>query len=357
MMKACHALAQLDQSVAVWVPGSPGDNLTWEELASLYELNRSFEVHWLITKPALKRYDFTWKSLRAARHWKADLIYTWMSQVALLALWQGLPVIYEMHDRPTGNIGPWLFRQFARSSGKRRLMLITDALRHVLEREQRVKLTPDWVQVAPNGVDLNAYLALPDPEGARRQLGLKEAFTVGYTGHFYAGRGLDLLLGLAQALPDIQFLWVGGTPEDVHRWQARLQMMDIHNVTLTGFIKKTQLPLYQAAAEVLLMPYETAIAGSSGGNSVEICSPMKMFDYLATGRVIITSDLPVLHEVLDETKAVFCPPQDVPAWTAALLALAQNPQRCQQLSQAARQAASRYTWTNRAERALQGFLD
>ena len=48
---------------------------------------------------------------------------------------------------------------------------------------------------------------------------------------------------------------------------------------------------------------------------------MKMFEYLATGRAIIASDLPVFHEVLNENNAVFCPPDKVTAWVGALQAL------------------------------------
>ena len=66
-----------------------------------------------------------------------------------------------------------------------------------------------------------------------------------------------------------------------------------------------KLRLYQAACDILLMPYEKAIAGSSGGNSVDICSPMKMFEYMAAGRAIISSDLPVIHEMLDEGRLCF----------------------------------------------------
>ena len=116
-----------------------------------------------------------------------------------------------------------------------------------------------------------------------------------------------------------------------------------------------QLPLYQAAGDVLLMPYETSIAGSSGGNSAEICSPMKMFDYLATGRVIISSDLPVLHEVLNTNNAIFCPPADVAAWANTLQSIQQDPARATSLGAQARLDASHYTWQNRAKQALKGM--
>jgi glycosyltransferase involved in cell wall biosynthesis len=211
------------------------------------------------------------------------------------------------------------------------------------------------VQIAPNGADPDRYQALPDSAALRQELGLPPGLLVAYTGHFYAGRGAELLFQLAQRFPQVHFLWVGGRPEELHIWQARLETAGVRNVLLTGFIENRRLPRYQAAADILLMPYERAIAGSSGGDSAEICSPMKMFDYLAAGRAILSSDLPVLHEVLNERNAVFCPPEDVDAWQQALAALLADAGRRQQLGQQARRDAQRYTWRGRAERALQGM--
>ena len=60
-----------------------------------------------------------------------------------------------------------------------------------------------------------------------------------------------------------------------------------------------------------MMPYGKMVAGSSGGNIAEVSSPMKMFEYMASGRVILTSDIPVLREVLNENNAVFYIPEDI----------------------------------------------
>ncbi len=160
---------------------------------------------------------------------------------------------------------------------------------------------------------------------------------------------------LADQLPEVSFLWVGGKPEDVTEWQARVDAAGLKNVTLTGFVPKMQLPLYQAAGDVLLMPYESAIAGSSGGNSAEICSPMKMFDYLATGRVIITSELPVLHEVLNIGNAVFCPPVNVDSWARHHSRTSGLTLSRRHTLPAGQQDAEQYSWQNRANQALEGM--
>lgn len=354
VVKTAHALAELGHDVRLLVPGT--GRAEWDELKRHYGLRASFEIDWIPENLAFRRYDYTLKAVQAA-HWMApDLVYTWMLQAAVYSLWRGIPTILELHDRVVGAVGPWLFRRFYASGNPRRLLTNTEALRRVLTEEFDLDSAKLEIQVAPNGVELERYQNLPSPDEARRQLGLPEGFTAGYTGHFYAGRGMDLMLGLARALPEMQFLWVGGELADVAYWKEHLQQEKIHNITLTGFVDNAILPLYQAAAEVLLMPYGRSIAGSGGGNSAEIASPMKMFEYMAAGRAILTSDLPVIHEVLNEENAVFCPPEDLDAWTAALAALRDSPEHQAALSSAARQTAESYTWTARAARALADFV-
>jgi glycosyltransferase involved in cell wall biosynthesis len=360
-MKACQALAQLGHSVTLLLPDLPETRPTdpaernWDCLSARYGLEQRFTLEWLPTKMRWKRYDLAWKSLDRVRALRADLVYTWAPQAGLLALMQGFPTILEVHDRPTGKAGPLVFQFFLRLPGKKRILPITHALQRYLERDYHFVFPRGQAVVSPNGADLERYTGLPDPSEARRRLKLPEGPTAVYTGHFYSGRGMDLLLGLALHFPQVSFLWVGGTAVDVERWQQKLAQAGAQNVTLTGFVENRRLPLYQAAGEVLLMPYEQAIAGSSGGNSAEICSPMKMFEYMAAGRAIISSDLPVIREVLGEHNAIFCPPEDANAWQAALAGLLADPARGQMLGAQAQLDAARYTWRARAEKALKGF--
>lgn len=121
---------------------------------------------------------------------------------------------------------------------------------------------------------------------------------------------------------------------------------------ITGFINNAVLPLYQAAGDILLMPYQREIAGSSGGNIVKVINPMKMFDYLATCRAILASDIPIFHEVLNERNAIFCPPEDLNAWINTILLLEKNKSQRDKLANQAGIDAQQYTWNNRARQTL-----
>jgi glycosyltransferase involved in cell wall biosynthesis len=210
--------------------------------------------------------------------------------------------------------------------------------------------------IAPDGVDLARYENLPTPIEARRILNLfrdETTFTAGYTGHLYPGRGIDLLLNLAENLPQVHFLIVGGEPTDVERLKKEVLEKDLENTRLTGFVPNSRLPLYQAACDVLLMPYQHKVAASSGGDISHYLSPMKLFEYLACERPILCSDLPVLREVLiQETNAILLPPEKPNAWISALDRLCKSPELRLQLAKQARLTANNYTWDARARMIL-----
>ena len=350
VMKVCQALKQLDNEVKLWMPKFTTS--TWPELADKYGISTPYEMEWLDFQKNLKQYDFCWKSVQSSIQWGVDVVYTWALQAATISAIRKKTTVMEFHDYPMGVLGPFWFRIFIRAPGKKILLTTTRALANGLQERFQLKIPEEILQIAPNGTDLERYKALPSSSKARRQLGITDRFTIMYTGHFYPGRGMDLMLGMAHALPQFQFLWVGGQDKDIDPWKKRLQEQAIQNVIITGFINNARLPLYQAAGDILLMPYQREIAGSSGGNIVNVINPMKMFDYLATRRTILASDIQIFHEVLNERNSVFCPPDDLNAWIKTVLDLANNKSKRDQLAKQAGKDAEFFTWKNRASQTL-----
>jgi glycosyltransferase involved in cell wall biosynthesis len=348
VMKVCQAFAQLGHEVILLVPGPKP---ACSDLKQHYGLTTLFQVEWL---PTRDRRMFPWRAVWRARALGADLLYAWPVQSAWFSPLLGIPSMLEMHDYPAGSFGPLWYRLFLHLPGKKRLLPITEALYRAL-KEKYGPMPGGRLVISPDGVDLERYTALPGPAEARRACHLPELPTILCTGHLYEGRGADMFLALAEKFPQAGFVWVGGRAEDVKYWQTQATGKKLTNVTFTGFITNDRIPLYQAAADILLMPYGRTISGSSGGDISSVYSPMKMFEYMAAGRAILSSDLPVLREVIDESMAVFCPVEEVGAWTAALGSLLSDPPRRLALGERARAAVSKFAWIERARRALQGF--
>lgn len=359
-MKVAQALMQLGHDLRMFAPAEV-ESATRESLLTHYGLRLAPRLDLLPSIKQLKRLDFIVHAQRAAKNFGAELIYTWLPQSAVLGLWSGYPVVLEMHADNSGVLGAWWMRQFWKSNGRKLMTVTTSALRNALERSTNLQFKDEAVLLAPNGVELEKYDGLPNPVEARRQLNLPEGLTVGFTGHIYPGRGADLLFELAKQMPQVNFLWVGGTPELVAHWRGELGHAQMTNVTMTGFVKHESIPLYQAAADILLMPYSRSIEASSGQDIAEVINPMKMFEYMAASRAIVCADLPSIREVLNEGNAVFCEAGNwdlvIRDWKLEIENLLADEPRRLLLGAQARKDVSRFTWINREERVMKGVAN
>jgi len=353
-MKVAQALMQLGHDLRMFAPAEV-EPATHESLLTHYGLRLSPRLELLPSIKRIKRFDFIFHAQRAAQNFGAELIYTWLPQSAVLGLWSGYPVVLEMHADNSGKLGAWWMRQFWKSNGRKVMTVTTSALRNALERSTKLQFKKEAVLLAPNGVELEKYDGLPNPVEARHQLNLPDGLTVGFTGHIYPGRGADLLFALAKEMPRVNFLWVGGTPELVAHWRGELQRAQMTNVTMTGFVKHESIPLYQAAADILLMPYSRSIEASSGQDIAEVINPMKMFEYMAAGRAIVSADLASIREVLNEGSAVLVEAGNFEKWKVEIESLLSDEPRRLALGIQARNAlrVSKLAWVKREEMVME----
>jgi glycosyltransferase involved in cell wall biosynthesis len=358
-MKVAQALMQLNHDVKMFAPRE-AEIPNHELLTTHYGLKLVPEINFLPSIKGFKRLDFIFHAQNAAKKFGADLIYTWLPQSAVLGLWSGYPVVLEMHADNSGLLGVWWMRQFWKANGKKLMTVTTSALKNALETSTKLKLSNEAVVIAPNGVELERYVNLLSPSEARNQLNLKQGLTVGFTGHIYAGRGADLLFELAKQMPQVNFLWVGGTPELVESWRNKLHEANSKNVMMTGFVKHDVIHLYQAASDILLMPYSSSISASSGQDIAEVINPMKMFEYMASGRAIISANLPSIREVLNEGNAVFVEvgsaesreQRTVESWKVEIEKLLADESLRVKLGSSARKDVENFSWVKRESRIL-----
>jgi len=352
-MKVAQALIQLGHEVRMFAP-KEAEPVNYQSLITHYGLQTAPPLDLIPSIRLFRRLDFVIRAQHAAEKFGADLIYTWLPQSAVFALRRRDPVVLEMHADVAGN-GAWWLEKFWQRPGRKLMTVTVSALRKALERSTSLQFEDQSLLVAPNGVELEKYAGLPSPVEARQRLNLKEGLTVGFTGHIYPGRGADLLFELAKQMPLVNFLWVGGTPDLVDFWRGKLTDAKMSNVTMTGFVKHEVIPLYQAAADVLLMPYSRSISASSGQDIAEVINPMKMFEYMASGRAIVSADLPSIREVLNEGNAVLCEPGEIGKWRLEIESLLAEEPRRAALGAQARRDVKEMSWVKREERIIKNF--
>lgn len=280
---------------------------------------------------------------------RPDIVYgrcLWGIWVAAI---MGFDVIYEMHF-PVGQMSR-VEKLFFTSLIKRRKLKHLVVISHALKEMIKNDILGKKIIVAHDGADLignnskKKQTAVSDKYGNRTK--------VGYVGHLYPGRGIELIFKMATELPHIDFHIVGGTEEDI---KARKRRIEGNNIFLHGFISPSLINSYICNCDILIMPYQrkVTISGDKNSDTSQWMSPLKMFEYMASRKPIIASDLPVLREVLKQGKnAILVDPADIDGWVSAIQYLADDEKARERIAQQALiDLKQSYTWEKRAQRVL-----
>lgn len=179
------------------------------------------------------------------------------------------------------------------------------------------------------------------------------SYFVGYFGHLYPGRGIEIIQKLAAKKSDILFLVFGGQEEDINKYKKNNKLS---NLIFMGHLPPKNVKFAMSIMDVLLMPYQQKVSVSlKSVNTASWMSPIKMFEYMSVGTPIISSDLQVLKEVLiDRHNSLLVKPDDIIEWLTALNLLIKDKNLAVRLgSNAYREFIEKYTWEIRAKRMLE----
>lgn len=180
------------------------------------------------------------------------------------------------------------------------------------------------IPVEPNGVD-ESFFDLPETSGRSAM----------YLGRFYKWKGLEVLPKAAKLIPDVEMRVVGGSKEEFEKVFGDASGLHFSEVPYARV--KDEL----AHADVLLL---TGTALNEDSN--RYTAPMKVFEYLATGKPMVVSRTEALKSLIPENLAHYCEPDNPKALAKAIgEALSDTGGR------EARIAYARgHTWRARAER-------
>jgi glycosyltransferase involved in cell wall biosynthesis len=315
-----------------------------------------------VTGPAtLRRITFLAGALARTRRTKPDDV--------VLTRDLGFASLYLRTRRPGSALLVYESHGFAPAVSQARPFMLTGAapaspakLARLRRREVRVWRQADGYATITKGLadelvarfgPRGALAVIPD--GARVDSArawaprvIRSPAVVGYSGHLYPWKGVDLLLDALTELPGAGAIIVGGHPEesDLPRLRERADRLGLAGrVTFTGMVRPHEVAARLDAADVLILPNPATAV------SERYTSPLKLFEYLAAGRPIVASNLPAFCEVLqDGENALLFEAGSAAALAAAIRNVVEDGRLAESIARGAFETARAYSWDARAER-------
>jgi glycosyltransferase involved in cell wall biosynthesis len=285
---------------------------------------------------------------------RADVFYS-RDPLVLLLLSMVKPkrqLAYEAHRLNRKGAGSWLQTQILKRVGL--TVAITPPLRDDLHNLH----AGAKIIVAHDGVRRARFEYIPSQADSRQKVGWpQETFIIGYVGRLQTlgmAKGIDTLIQAIAQMPEREscaVALVGGPDEYAEEYRAlwvKLGLSPAHFL-YAGQVTPDVVPMWMGAFDVCAMPHPRT------EHFALHTSPLKLFEYMASGRAVVASDLPSWADVItDEIDALLVPPSDVAALSSALSRLYRDSALLERLAAAARQRVMTvYTWDARARHILE----
>lgn len=278
---------------------------------------------------------------------KDDAVITRDIVIASLVVACGGCAIYEAHKDPRSSLAHYLFKLLAKIK-RFRMVLISEALNQYYQN--KYSISDKRCLTAHDGVFTEEYSKLlreKSKQDLRSELGLTSGkYIIVHTGSLYKG-GVELFSPIINSKYDIFFVHVGGAEWECNKWRSYFSSSGRDNFMFLPYLERGSVIKYQLAADALL--YMT-----TKENSMYWCtSPLKVFEYMATGNPIIASRLGSVNEVLNDSNSYGFDPSHEETLTKLLELVISDVDKGKELATSAHDLVQdKYSWGIRVKNIL-----
>jgi glycosyltransferase involved in cell wall biosynthesis len=349
--KMCLEFSRLGVEVLLYFPTRKND--IEDNIFNYYKINNNFKTkkiksfdfisleRWLFFRGYWLQNIYFLIKLFLNRPARNSLIYTRDVEIAFLFKLLKYKVAYENHRVPKKKR---LFKFLARNCDK--IIVLTFEIKQLFIK---MGVEENKIIISPDGVDLNIFDINANKEQARDILKLpKDKIILGYTGSFTTmgeDKGIaDIIKSLRRLDDNIIFMGVGGSSSDQNYYKKIAKERGLQDrVLFFNKVDLKKLAIYQKACDILLMPFPWT------EHYAYFMSPLKMFEYMASLRPIIASDLPSVRDVLNDRNCFLCKPGDYHNLALTIQKVINNSAQAKNIAKQAFEDVKKYTWSKRAK--------
>ena len=345
VIKTCEGLTALKNKVFLITPNT-GSN---ESLKNFYDLEyypKRIKINFFTTFPqGLNYYLFSFFSVLKSLSLKPDIYITRNPFTLLILNILKKRVIVEFHHDLSneGRIVNLIYKFFKILDSKYiiKVVAITNPVKKYLINNLGVN--KNKIHIIPSASSLKIKYS---------NLKIKRKYNIGYFGSLEKTKGSQFIIELSKLDLKNNYYIYGGDKEKIEQ----IKKENNHkNLYLSEHVSYKNLKKKINKMDILLMPSSKKILRSAGGvgNIAKFTSPLKLFDYLASGKLIIISNLNVLNEIIKEDKnCLIVKKLSLKHWYNIIKNIRSNLKKINYLKRNAYILSKKYTYKIRAKKIL-----
>ena len=229
----------------------------------------------------------------------ADFVFTRLPSLVNIALASGKKLIFESHNNLLHNRISiidyfWKFRLLKAIKNNNFVLFI--CISHNLKKFwKQLGITNEKLLTLHDGFSSQLFNRLENRTISRNKLGISLKSRIAmYIGSLYPDREIEKIINVAQKVPEFEYYIIGG-PEKYRKYYWEMTNdLSLKNVKILGHIPYKKVPKYLASADILLALWSNKVP------TMNFCSPLKIFEYMASGRIILAHSFITIKEVLED---------------------------------------------------------
>ena len=348
--KMCEGMRKIADEVNLITP-MPGLNKKY--LKEFYNIKKDFKLHKL---KLFKRYPlgvryylFSFISILFAITLKSDLFITRNFFTCFLLVLFRKKTIFEIHHdlSSEGRIVRFIFKTFKVFNSKKILKVVA------ISKNVKNYLIDDLGTIEKKIHVLPSATGLQNKSWKGTIIKSKKNLNIGYFGSLEKTKGIDFLINLSKLDKKNNYYIFGGTNNNINTLKKKI----FHrNLNLQSHVPYNKLQNCLSKMDILVMPYDKNTIRSAGGigNISKYMSPLKLFDYLAAGKIIIATKNNSLEEIVENKKnCILIEKLNTLNWQKEINSVLKNRLFYQNIAKNGFNLSKKYTYDIRAKK----FLD
>lgn len=351
VISMCEAFSKLGHEVILAVPKSNIEiEEAYEYINNLFSLKHGFKIIYFkkVINNKISKYLDHYKIKKIITNNNPDLCYVRNVLFLKESIKNKVNTIYETHNNKlhlgSKFINRILLFILKQNSKKEKLIKIICISNELKKYWGKNGLPIEKLEVLHDGFKKEYFIQYRGVKETKKKLGFPtNKKIVMYTGSLYHNREISSIISLASNIKDVIFIVIGGPEKQKEYYEKEARLININNIKFMGRIDHKKIPEFLFSADVLLALWSSKV------QTINYCSPLKLFEYMAAGRHIVATGFPTILEVLKDKKNAFISEPDNYNSLLKTMKEALSMNYPSKIAENARDDAfNYYSWTSRA---------